>query len=384
MGLQDLREQAKRRTPQEMVQHLKTFQLDLKISAGIWFFAPGGGRFHDRYTRDMSIAERLDIAATLGDYGLAGMEAHYPNEINEDNVELWKSFTKDTGIRLITVIPNLFYDAQFEWSSLASPIPQVRRAAIDRVKRSLELNRELNTDFAVVWPGGDGYDNSFGTDFTHARDRFAQGLAEAMDAVPGIRVAEEPKPYEPRTHIYYGTTPEGLLLAQKVEGLLQHPENKRLMAEGHAMCGMNPEVGHMMMATEDPPYAFSLVMEYGRLTHTHWNSQPSGNYDQDLNVGVLSPEQTEATLYVLKMYGYRGYFGLDLDPQRMPVATAIKNNIDALRAANDRINEIDHEQVLWSTEHPAESRGWLEAYLIRRRAAHPDRLPALNRLPISW
>ena len=113
MGLQDLRGQAKRRTAEELVQHLKTFELDLKFSAGIWFFSPGGGRFHDRYTPDTSIAERLDIAATLADYGLQGMEAHYPNEINEENLDLWKSFAQDTGIKILTVIPNLFYDAHF-------------------------------------------------------------------------------------------------------------------------------------------------------------------------------------------------------------------------------------------------------------------------------
>lgn len=384
MGLQDLRGQAKRRTAEELVQHLKTFELDLKFSAGIWFFSPGGGRFHDRYTPDMSIAERLDIAATLADYGLQGMEAHYPNEINEENLELWKSFAQDTGIKILTVIPNLFYDVQFEWSSLGSPIPEVRRAAIDRVKISLAMNKELDTNFAVVWPGGDGYENSFGMDFTAARDRFAQGLAEAMDTVPGVRVAEEPKPYEPRGHIMYGTSFEGILLGQKVESMLQHPENKKLLAEGHALCAMNPEVGHMCMAYEDPPYAFSSIMEYGRLAHTHWNSQPLGNYDQDMNVGVLAPEQTEASLYVLKMYGYGGFFGLDIDPQRVPVDVALKNCMDALRAANDRINEVDHEQVIWSTENPEESRGWLEAYLIRHRAPHPDRLPLLGNLPVAW
>lgn len=381
MGLPDLREQAKRRSTKELVQHLKAFKLDLKFSAGIWFFAPGGGRFHDRYGPELSIAERLDIAARLADYGLRGMEAHYPNEINEDNLDLWKSFARDTGIRILTVIPNLFYDAQFEWSSLSSPIEKVRRAAIERVKTSLQMNRELDTDFAVVWPGGDGYENSFGMDFVAARDRFAQGLAEAMDAVPGVRVAEEPKPYEPRGHILYGTTFEGILLGQKVESLLQNPENRKLLDEGHALCAMNPEVGHMKMAYEDPPYAFSSILEYGRLAHTHWNSQPLGNYDQDLNVGVLSPEETEASLYVLKMYGYKGFFGIDIDPQRIPVDQALKNCMDALRAANDRINELDHEQIIWATEHPAESRGWLEAYLIRKRAARPDRLSPLWDLP---
>jgi len=377
MPFQDLRPQARRRTPEELVEHLKQFELDLKFSAGIWYFSPGGGRFHDRYTPDQSIAARLEVAARLADYGLKAMEAHYPNEINEENLEIWKQFSRDTGIRILTVVPLLFWDARFEWGSLSSPLPEVRQAAIQRTIRTLELNKELGTDFAIVWPGIDGYENPFGLDLVAARDRFAQGLAQAMDAVPGVRVAEEPKPYEPRGHILYGTTVEGILLGQKVEALLQHPTNRALLAEGHALCAMNPEVGHMLMAYEDLPYALSMVLEYGRLAHTHWNSQPLGNYDQDLNVGVVAPEQTEAALYVLKMYGYQGYFGIDINPERMPVEQALRNCMDALRAANDRINSLDHEQVIWATMHPDQARGWLEAYLIRQRALHPDRLPPL-------
>jgi xylose isomerase len=377
MGLVDLRSQATRRTPEELLKHLQTFELDLKFSAGVWFFAKGGIRFHEAYGPPLTIAERLNIAASLADYGLAGMEAHYPNEINDENLDLWKQFTHDTGIRVVTVVPNLFYEGQWEWGSLSNPDPQVRQTAIDRVKRTLELNKELDTDFAVVWPGGDGYEIGFGVDMMAARDRFARGLAEAMDAVAGVRVAEEPKPYEPRGHILYGTTSEGILLGMKVEGLLENPENRKLLDEGHTLCCMNPEIGHMLMAYEDLPYAFSLALEYGRLAHTHWNAQPLGNYDQDLNVGMISPEAAEAALYIMKMHGYQGYFGIDINPERMPVDEALKVSMDALHAANDRINEMDHEAIMYATNHPWEAQGWLEGYLVRARAPHPDRLPPL-------
>jgi xylose isomerase len=198
-----------------------------------------------------------------------------------------------------------------------------------------------------------------------------------MDAVPGVRVAFEPKPYEPRGHILFGTTPEGLLLAHKVEAMLKHPANRKLLDEGHALVAMNPEVGHVLMGFEDLAYAYSWPLSEGRLAHTHWNSQPLGNYDQDLNVGVISPEQTEALLYTLKMYGYGGYFGPDLNPERMPVDVALKICMDAIRAANDRINDLDHGSILFATNHPDKARGWLEAYLVRMRALHPDRLPPL-------
>ena len=377
MSLRDLRPQALRRSPDDLLKHMQSFDLDLKFSAGVWFFSPPASRFHDRYGPVIDIAPRLEIAAGLVDHGLQGMEAHYPNEINEDNVHLWQQFSQDTGIKILTVIPLLFYDAQFEWGSLSNPNPAVRRAAIDRTIGALKLNQALDTEFAIVWPGIDGYENAFGSDLRAARDRFAAGLAEAMDAVPGIRIAEEPKPYEPRGHILYGTTFEGLLLSMKVESQLQHPTNRALLDEGHALVGLNPEVGHMLMGYEDLPYSYGMVMEYGRLAHTHWNSQPLGNYDQDLNVGVIAPEQTEAALYAMKMYGYTGWFGLDINPERMPVEIALRNSMDALRAANDRINSLDHESILWATEHPDQARGWLEAYLIRARAPQSSRLSPL-------
>jgi xylose isomerase len=377
MPLQDLRSQASRRSPDDLLAHLRSFEMELRFTAGIWFFSPANSRFHDRYKPEVELEQRLEAAAGLKEYGLIGLEAHYPNEINEENLETWRQFSRDTGIRLVTVIPLLFWDSDFEFGSLSNPNETIRRKAIDRTKASLRLNRELDTDFAVVWPGIDGYENPFGIDFAGMRRRFAEGIAEAMDEVPGVRIAFEPKPYEPRGRILYGLTPEGVLLGHEVEAMLRAEENRRLLDEGHKLFCLNPEVGHVLMGFEDLPYAFSWPLGEGRLAHTHWNSQPLGNYDQDLNVGVIAPEQMEAAMYTLKLHGYQGYFGIDINPERMPVEMALKISMDALRAANDRVNELDHESILYATSNPERTRGWIEAYLIRARAPHADRLPPL-------
>lgn len=377
MPLKDLRLQSRKRSREELLEHMNSFCLEPKFSAGIWYFSPPDSRFHKKYRPMLSIEERLDIAAGLAEYGLSGIEAHYPNEIHEGNLDLWKQFSRDTGIRLITVIPLLFLEDRFEWGSLSNPDPEIRKQAIELTRRAFELNRGMDTDFAVIWPGIDGYENVFGIDFPAMRDRFIEGLAEAMDAVPGVRVAFEPKPYEPRGHILFGTTAEGMLLCRKVEELLRDDRNTSLMREGHALCCMNPEIGHVLMAYEDLPYAYSWPLSEARLAHMHVNSQPLGNFDQDLNIGVVQPEQFEALLYVLKMHSYGGYFGIDINPERMPVDVAIRINIDAVRAANDRINGLDHEAILFAVNHPDKARGWLEAYLVRARAAHPERLPVL-------
>jgi len=381
MGFISTRHQAQRRTPDEMIRHLNSFELDLKFSAGVWFFFPGGGRFHDSYIdrppADKWLDRVFEIAAPLKEHGLCGLEAHYPNEVNEENIDRYIEFGRETGIRLITIVPNLFFDRRFEFGALSNPIEERRRIAIERTKTTLELNKRIGTDFAIVWPGIDGFDNPFGVDLVAARDRFCEGLAEAMDAVPGVRVAEEPKPYEPRARILYGTTPEGLLMGQKTESLLKNPENRKILDEGEALVGMNPEVGHVLMGYEDLAYAFGLVMEYGRLFHTHWNSQPLGNYDQDMNVGLISPEQAEAALYALKMHGYTGYFGLDLNPERMPVDRALINCMDAIKAMNERVNRLNHEEIIACTSRPDQNRGLLEALLIRARSPEGAQLSAM-------
>jgi len=62
MPLFDLRPQAVRRTREQSVEHLKSSNLDLKSSVGIWFFSPSNSRFHEKYGPELSIEQRLEIA----------------------------------------------------------------------------------------------------------------------------------------------------------------------------------------------------------------------------------------------------------------------------------------------------------------------------------
>ena len=377
MTITRLRYQAIRRSEEELVKHLNSFKLTPKFSAGVWFFSPSSSRFRAAYGKDLTISERLEIAATLADYGLKGMEAHYPNEINEDNAHIWQKFEKQSGIKLIAICPLLFRDPTFEFGSLSSPIKEKRKEAIELTKRALQLNKVMKTEFAICWPGIDGYENGFGIDFPAMRARFVEGMAEAMDAVPGVRLAFEPKPYEPRGHIVFGTTAEGILMCHQLEALLKNPENRKIIDSGETLVGLNPEIGHVLMAYEDLPSAYSWPLSEGRLAHIHLNSQPLGNYDQDMNVGAISIEAFDAFMYVLKMHGYQNWFGIDINPERMPVETAIKINIDAVQASIDRINELDHASIAYAVNHPDKARGWIEAYLVRARAKYPEKLHPL-------
>ena len=188
-------------------------------------------------------------------------------------------------------------------------------------------------------------------------------MAEAIDKVPGVRIALEPKPYEPRGNNIYRNTANGLLMARDVESRLQAKENKAILDEGRVLVGLNPEVGHVLMGHEELAYAFASVLREGRLMHSHWNSQPLGNYDQDLNVGVLGIDQNLATLLVFKMYGYDGFYGIDINPLRVPVEKALVLNINALDSGAAIINSLDYDVLVEAMFDPAGRRGIVEHVL---------------------
>jgi xylose isomerase len=361
--LSDLRYQQTTRGRQELLAHLRSFRLQPKISVGIWYFSPSGGRFHDRYVPEATIEQRLEMVAEMARFGVRGIEAHYPAEVNEKNLHLYRRLEQQAGVRLAAVPFSHFFDKDFEFGALSSPYRRVREKAIEIAIGGLKLVWDAGASVAISWPGIDGYTYPMGTIFPWMWDRFEGALVEAMDEVPGVRIALEPKPYEPAPNNIYRTTAEGILAGQRIEARLKHPTNRQLLAQGHKLACLNPEIGHVRMGFEDAAAAFALAGREGRLAHTHWNSQPLGNYDQDLNVGVVDWQQTEALLFALWVMGYREWFGIDINPERMPVQKAVEINTRVLQIMQERIEALPIERILDCVEDPAAHRGELELIL---------------------
>ncbi|MHA1110955.1 MAG: sugar phosphate isomerase/epimerase family protein [Promethearchaeota archaeon] len=360
--LRDLRYQKIERTPKEMVKHLNEFKFKPKLSVGIWYFAPGGGRFHERFVPELTIEERLNLLAEMK--GIKGVEAHYPNEINEDNVDLYISLEKETGIKVVGIPFAHFYDKKFEFGAMSSPNPDVRNHARDISIGAMKLAEEIGAPNVITWPGMDGYTYDIGTIYPWMWKYYDDCMAEIIDAVPGVRVALEPKPYEPAINNIFRTTAEGILAGQRIEGKLQNPENIDLLKEGHTLFGLNPEFGHVRMGYESAGAAYSLVGMHGRLAHIHANSQPLGNYDQDLNVGVVDIQQAYAMFYSLKMMGYKEYVGIDINPEHMPVTTAIEINVEMINKICSKLDKLPHGEIVEAYLNPDTNRGTLEKILM--------------------
>jgi len=54
-------------------------------------------------------------------------------------------------------------------------------------------------------------------------------------------------------------------MCHQVQDLLRNPENRKILDGGDIMVGLNPEIGHVLMAYEDLPYAYSWPLSEGRL-----------------------------------------------------------------------------------------------------------------------
>jgi len=374
----DIRAQGLRLDPNQRADMLKK-PFRPGYSAGIWFFGEGSSRFHGSYKERLPIEKRLEIAAEMSPYGLKALEAHEPWEINSENFHLFNRLRLETGV-IVSVVAGIggdFRAVESQFGTTSSPIKKVRDKYAARTVEQLKLTKEVSEAqgypaVAVCWPGIDGYTYSLGTDFYDMWDRFEAALAEAMDEVPGVRVAIEPKPYEPAINNIWRNTADGLTMARNVETRLKNPKNRMLIEEGHALVGLNPEIGHVRMGFEDVAFSYSAVMREARLAHTHWNAQPLGNFDQDLNPGVIAPETLEALVFVLRLYGYTGFFGLDINPEKMPVEAAIAKSINAIELACGVVDNIDPEEILDAYHNPQRERGKIEDLITRARARGLD------------
>ncbi|MFH1294879.1 MAG: TIM barrel protein, partial [Candidatus Aenigmatarchaeota archaeon] len=338
----DLRSQRLKLTKDEKIDNL-THEYEPRFSTGIWFFGETASRFHNSYKEHLPIKQRLEYANEMGKFGLRAVEAHFGEdwEINKDTISFFRELRQEAGI-VISLIGGAggdFRKKDAMFGTLSNRDENLRRKFIQQTIDILKFAKTLSKEqgyppVANIWPGTDGFVCALGTDFHDMWERFESGVAEAMDEVPGVRVTIEPKPYEPVVNSIYRHTADGLLFCKDVENKLKNPVNTKLLKQGHVLMAMNPEIGHMSMGQEEVASTYARVMREGRLAHVHVNSVPLGSYDQDLNAGVAGMETLEAVLFVLRMYGYKGFMGMDLNPEYMDVRAALANSFNEIHRAN--------------------------------------------------
>jgi xylose isomerase len=192
-----------------------------------------------------------------------------------EHIARFRKALDETGLVVPMVTTNLFTHPVFKDGGFTSNDRDVRRYALRKVMRNLQLAAELGAQTYVLWGGREGTEYESAKDIRVALDRYREGLdllaQFVVDRDLGLRFALEPKPNEPRGDILLPTVGHALAFISTLEH--------------HEMVGVNPEVGHEQMAGLNFVHGVAQALWQGKLFHIDLNGQRSIKYDQDLVFG---------------------------------------------------------------------------------------------------
>jgi xylose isomerase len=225
----------------------------------------------------------VETVHRLAEMGAAGVTFHDDDLIpfgsedssRDEHIKRFRAALDETGLVVPMVTTNLFTHPVFKDGAFTSNDREVRRYALRKVMRNMDLAAELGASTYVFWGGREGAETDAAKDVRAALDRYREGidmLAQySIDRGYGLRFAIEPKPNEPRGDILLPTIGHALGF---IAGL-----------EHHEMVGVNPEVGHEQMAGLNFVHGISQALWAGKLFHIDLNGQHGPKFDQDLVFG---------------------------------------------------------------------------------------------------
>ena len=262
--------------------------------------------------------------------GLTGVELVGLWHVNDENLHEVHGRIKDAGFVVSCVTPDIWASGKWGWGSFAANDPQIRREAVQEVKKSMEWARQMNCDVVDLWFGQDGYDYPFQADYMAAWDRIIEGAIECAEHLPEVNLVIEYKPKEPRTHCFVGTVGKTLLLIEKV-----NKPNVRAMVD----------VGHTLMAYESVAESAALLHYFGqKLYYMHFNDNWR-LWDDDMTVGSIHVIEMLELLYWLDRTGYDGWYALDIFPYRENGVRAATESLRWIRGLHKLLDKIGRERI---------------------------------------
>src|SRR4051812_11532750 len=215
-----------------------------KFSFGLWTVGwPARDPFGDA-TRPA--LDPVEIVHRLAERGAYGVTFHDDDLIpfgsddvtRAEHIGRFRKALDETGLVVPMATTNLFTHPVFKDGGFTANDRDVRRYALAKVVRNIDLAAELGAKTYVCWGGREGAESGAAKDITAALDRYAEAMNLLCEYVVeqgyDLRFALEPKPNEPRGDILLPTIGHALAFIER----LDRPE----------MVGVNPEVGHEEMA----------------------------------------------------------------------------------------------------------------------------------------
>jgi xylose isomerase len=273
-----------------------------KFSFGLWTVGNSGRDTFGEATRArLDPNDSVRHLAALGAFGISMHDDDLvpydaiPSE--RDRIVSGLSKTLDeTGMVVSMATTNLFNHPVFKDGAFTSNDRAVRRYAIAKTMRAIDIGAELGAPIYVFWGGREGVEVMASKQPSDALDRYREAIdflcGYVLDRKYPMRFAIEPKPNEPRGDAFLPTVGHALAFI----GSLKHPE----------MVGLNPETAHETMSGLSFYHAVAQTLWHGKLFHIDLNGQKIGRYDQDLRFGSEGLKDAFFLVKLLEESGYQG------------------------------------------------------------------------------
>ncbi|MFF5728363.1 xylose isomerase, partial [[Kitasatospora] papulosa] len=283
-----------------------------RFTFGLWTVGwRGNDPFGDATRPALDPVESVERLAELGAHGVTFHDDDLiPFGSDEKErarlVGRFKDALERTGMKVPMATTNLFTHPVFKDGGFTSNDRDVRRFALRKVIRNIDLAAELGASTYVAWGGREGAESGGAKDVRLALDRMKEAFDLLGDYVTeqgyDLRFAIEPKPNEPRGDILLPTIGHALAFIERLE----RPE----------MVGVNPETGHEQMAGLNFPHGIAQALWAGKLFHIDLNGQSGIKYDQDFRFGAGDLRQAFWLVDLLESAGYDGSLHFDFKPVR--------------------------------------------------------------------
>ncbi len=304
---------------------------DDKFSFGLWTVGYNGTDPFGGPTRPpLDVVEVVEKLSEAGAYGLTFHDDDLFPFMSSDadrqkQIDRLKKALADTGMIIPMVTTNLFSAPVFKDGGFTSNDRGVRRFAMRKAMRQLELGVELGAKTFVMWGGREGAEYDSAKDIRGALERYREAVnvfaQYVTDKGYDIRFAIEPKPNEPRGDILLPTVGHAMAFISTLE----RPE----------LFGVNPEVGHEQMAGLNFASGIAQALYQGKLFHIDLNGQRGIKYDQDLVFGHGDLANAFALVDLLENGGpsggpvYDGPRHFDYKPSRTEDFTGVWDSVAA-------------------------------------------------------
>lgn len=284
-----------------------------KFTFGLWTVGHKGNDPFGVETRPgLKPADSVRKLAELGAYGVCFHDDDLipPGAADSERERIkgeFKAALDETAMKVSMATTNLFTHPVFKDGAFTSNDRDVRRYALQKVMRGIDLGAELGAPLYIFWGGRDGVEADAAKPAGDALERFREALDFLCEYVRDqgydMRIALEPKPNEPRGDIFLPTVGHMLAFIERLE----HPE----------MVGVNPEVAHETMAGLSFLHAVAQAQWAGKLFHIDLNGQRVGRYDQDFRFGAVGIKDAFFLVKLLEDSGYDGARHFDARPLRV-------------------------------------------------------------------